>query len=96
VSREEYQTVILETLMELGGRGRVGNVLDMVFERLKDRMTDDDLEKLPSGDARWRKNAQWARYFMVKEGLLNPNSPHGIWEVTEEGKFHFLSKRKER
>ena len=89
VSRQEYKMVILETLMELGGKGRAGNVLDRVFEKLRDKMTEDDLERLPSGEARWRKNARWAEYFMVREGLLNPNSPRGIWEVTKEGRRYW-------
>ena len=46
-----------------------------------------DLEPLSSSpdNPRWRNAAQWARYSMVKKGLLKSDSPRGIWELTDKG-----------
>ena len=83
---EEYRQPILEALEELGGRAPVGEVLDVVYSKVRNKLTDYDLQNLASGDQRWRKAAQWCRYSMAKEGLLNPNSPHGIWEISDRGR----------
>ncbi len=34
---------------------------------------------------RWQNSAQWARNLMVKEGLLQADSPVGLWEISEKG-----------
>lgn len=53
---------------------------------MKDILTSWDYEYLPSGkDIRWRNKTQWARLYLVRKGLLKKNSPHGIWELSEEG-----------
>ena len=85
--QSQYRIPILQVLTELGGRGEVNEILEKVYEKMKDILNKVDLELLPSGtDYRWRNTAQWARNTMVNEGLLRNNSPHGIWEITEKGK----------
>ncbi len=39
---------------------------------------------------RWQNSAQWARNLMVKEGMLQSDSPVGIWEITEKGRAFLL------
>ncbi len=86
---------ILEALEELGGRGLSQQVLDLVYERMKDRLTEDDLKPIPSGgDLRWRNTAQWARYIMTRNGLLAQDSPRGVWEISEAGKAYLQEIRK--
>jgi len=61
-------------------------VLNIVYEKMKEQLTEDDLKSLPSGtDIRWRNTAQWERLNMVKEGLLRDDSPTGVWEISEAG-----------
>jgi restriction endonuclease Mrr len=64
----------------------MAEVLDLVLEKVKGRLTDADREKLPSGtDVRWRNTAAWERFKMVEDGLLKSDSPRGTWELTEAG-----------
>ena len=45
-------------LSQLGGRGSMAEILDGVFEKVKDRLTDADRKRLPSGtDVRWPNTA---------------------------------------
>jgi len=94
--RRAYRVPILEALEQLGGRGRVQEVLNIVYEKMKDRLTEDDLKPLPSGgDIRWANTAQWERLNMVKEGLLRDDSPMGIWEMTEAGRAYLQQARQQ-
>ena len=87
--QSQYRIPILQVLTELGGRGEVNEILEKVYEKMKDILNKVDLELLPSGtDYRWRNTAQWARNTMVNEGLLRNDSPRGIWEITEKGKIY--------
>jgi hypothetical protein len=47
------------------------------------------METIPSGETRWVKKVNWARYDMAMGGLLNPNSPRGVWDLTEKGKIYY-------
>lgn len=85
----EYRIPILQVLTDLGGRGKVNEILEKVYEKMKDILNPVDLEVLPSGGySRWRNTANWARNTMVNEGLLSKDSPRGIWEITEKGKIY--------
>jgi len=84
-----YRLPILEALEQLNGRGRVQEVLTIVYEKLEERLTQDDLEPLPSGEVnRWTNKAMWERLRMVHEGLLRNDSPKGVWEITEAGRLY--------
>jgi hypothetical protein len=92
-----YHIPILEALEQLGGRGYVHQVLDIVYERMKDRLTEDDLKPLPSGRGlRWRNTAMWARVILVQNGLLKQDSPKGIWELSQAGWDYLHEIRRER
>jgi hypothetical protein len=80
-----YRLPILESLAEMGGRGRARDVLNRVYERMKDVLTKDDKDYNSVGVIKWENNAHWERLKLVKEGYLKNNSPQGIWELTEEG-----------
>ena len=83
----EYRIPILQILIDFGGRGKVNEILERVYEKMKDVLNSFDLEVLPSGfDVRWRNAAQWERNTMVNQGLLEKDFPRGIWEITESGK----------
>ncbi|RKY41126.1 MAG: hypothetical protein DRP76_00555 [Candidatus Omnitrophota bacterium] len=90
--QDEYIIPILQTLVELGGKAEMYAVLKGVFEKMKDRLNQYDMQALPSNPSqkRWENTAQWSRNTMVKEGLLSSKSPRGIWEITAAGR-RFLS-----
>ena len=79
---------ILEALEVMGGSGPMGQVLDLVGEKMKSQLNGFDRQPLPSTPKhpRWRNTAQWTRNDMVKEGLLSSASPFGIWEITPAGR----------
>jgi len=83
----QYTLPILEVLIEMGGKGRMRNVLDRVFDKIEDQLKPKDFEKLPSGTAiRWKNRAAWERQRLKSEGYLEKGSPRGIWEITDKGR----------
>jgi hypothetical protein len=83
-----YYQPILQVLEEMGGSGKVGDVLDRVGEIMKPVLQTVDHDPLASDRAnpRWRNAAQWARNSMVQEGLLRADSPRGVWQITDLGR----------
>ena len=76
----------------MGGSGRTREVLDKVYEKMKNIFTPADLEMLPSGNAiRWRNYAMWERQKLKEEGYLKSDSPRGIWEISEKGRAYLRS-----
>jgi len=87
-TREEaYYRPILEALQALGGSAPMAQVLELVFQSMKNTLKEVDYEPLVSDPnmPRWRNTAQWARNSMVKQGLLRNDSPRGVWQITEAG-----------
>jgi len=82
-----YYAPILQALSEMGGRGQIGDVLDRVYDIMKNSLKPVDEEPLASdpNTPRWRNAAQWARWGLVEQGLLKSDSPRGIWEISEAG-----------
>jgi restriction system protein len=83
-----YYRPILQALSEMGGRAAVGAILERVGELMKPVLKDIDYQNLASdpGEPRWRNAAKWARNTLVEEGRLKSGSPHGVWEISEEGR----------
>lgn len=83
-----FRVPILQTILAMGGSGRVRDVLAQVEASMRGTLTEVDYEPLPStpNTTRWYNTAQWARNSMAREGLLREDSPRGVWEITESGK----------
>lgn len=84
----EYEEPILHALVELGGKGRMSDVLASVEKRMKPDLNDIDFQPLLSDpdSVRWRNTAQWTRFTLVQHGDLKPDSPRGVWEITQKGR----------
>ena len=82
-----FRRPILEALVELGGHASIGEVLERVGAKMKSVLNQYDHEPLPSDrrSVRWKNTAQWCRNTLVREGLMNDDSPYGIWEISEQG-----------
>ena len=90
----EFIRPILESLIELGGSAKGSQVVDIVFQKMKGKLNERDLESPPSEPStpRWRKRAYWCRFNLVqKHKFLNPNSPRGVWEITDSGRNYLKS-----
>ncbi len=83
-----YYQPILQVLKEMGGSGKVADLLERVLKIMKPALKSVDFEPLASGpeNPRWRNAAQWARNSMVRDGLLKADSPRGVWEISERGR----------
>ena len=74
---------LLDALRAIGGSAKPDEAVDRVAEDLK--ISDSVLnEVLPSGGLRFRNRVAWARFYLVREGLLD-SSKHGVWSLTERG-----------
>jgi len=92
--QSEYTLPILEALVEIGGSGRAQDILNRVYEKMKNRLKPADLESVPSGtDIRWRNYARFERNRLKVEGYLRADSPIGIWEITEKGRDYHNQKK---
>ena len=84
--QSDFHKPILDALYELGGRARIGEVLNLLEKGMIHVLKEVDREKLSSGvSIRWHNTAQWARLQLVHEGLLKDDSPKGIWELSSKG-----------
>lgn len=87
-SESQFFIPILRALDDMGGSAKVGDVLHRVAEIMQPILRDIDYQKLPSppNEPRWRNTAQWARYRMIRNGLLKNDSKRGVWEITKKGR----------
>lgn len=89
-----FYVPILKALDELGGTARTADVVTRVGELMADALLPDDREPLPStGVPRWENTTQFARYSMVRGGLLKPDSRRGVWTISEKGVEHLQRTR---
>lgn len=84
----EFELPILQALVALGGKARMGDVLDKLGEGIRAVLNEADFQPLPSDpdSVRWRNTAQWTRFTLVKQGDMKSDSPRGVWEITTQGR----------
>lgn len=84
-----YFGPLLDALRGLGGSGTPDEVVERIAADLKisDEIQD---ELLPSGEPRFRNQVAWARFYLVREGLLD-SSRRGVWSLTERGRSTSLT-----
>ncbi len=87
---------ILQALSDLGGSAKRSDVFNVLEQSMRHVLKPIDYQILSSEaeQVRWQNSAQWARNLMVKEGLLQVDSPVGIWEITEKGRALLLQDRR--
>jgi hypothetical protein len=85
---QAYWRPILTIIDEAGGSMAATDVIEAVWERLRDQLTPRDLERQRLGEMRWRNRVRFARLRMKERGLLSDSSPRGVWEITEEGRSY--------
>ena len=77
---DAFRIPILKALLKLNGSAPMATVLEFVEEQMEEILNDYDRQLLPSKKmVRWKNTAQWCKYKMVQEGLLDSNSSRGIW-----------------
>ena len=89
-----YFGPLLDALRGLGGSGSPEEVVERVAADLK--LSDEvQNELLPSGEPRYRNQLHWARFYLVREGLLD-SSRRGVWSLTERGRATTLTHQQAR
>ncbi len=83
----EYEIPLLEALDELGGYGPAAAVMKRLREKekLDDKLTAIDLEKVKSGEVRWKSRTQFVRISLIRAGYMRDDSPRGTWEIAPAG-----------
>jgi restriction system protein len=84
-----YFGPLLDALRGLGGSGTPDEVVERIAEDLK---LPDKVQNvlLPSGESRYRNQVAWARFCLVRDGLLD-SSKRGVWSLTERGRSTTLT-----
>jgi len=88
-SQQEYAVPILESLIEMNGSARAPAVLNRVYEKMKTKLKERDLQTLPQGVIRWKYQANWERTMLKGQGYLKKGLPRGIWEITDDGRKYY-------
>lgn len=89
-----YFGPLLDALRGLGGSAKADEAVDRVALDLN--IADEVLdETLPSGGSRFRNQVAWARFYLVREGLID-SSKHGVWSLTEKGSKTSLAPEQSR
>ncbi len=84
-TRHELAPIVMEVLHSMGGQLQVGDILELVEDRIKDRFTEADLEILKRNSfRRWESEARFAREVLIKQGMLESGG-RGIWRLTDQG-----------
>ena len=74
---------VLDALRKLGGSGKPDEVVERIATDLG--LSDEEQnDLLPSGESRFRNQVAWARFYLVREGLVG-SSKRGVWNLTEQG-----------
>ena len=89
-----YFGPVLDALRDLGGSGTPDEVVERVAKdlQLPDAVQND---LLPSGEPRYRNQVAWARFYLVREGLVD-SSKRGVWSLTERGRKTTLTPEEAR
>ena len=84
-----YFGPVLDALRKLGGSGKPDEVMEQIAT---DLALSDDIQNdlLPSGESRFRNQVSWARFYLVREGLVD-SSKRGVWSLTERGRTTSLT-----
>jgi hypothetical protein len=83
---EAYELPILRVLDERGGRAAASEAIEAVGALVDDKLTQLDRDELATGGLRWQKRVQFTRLRLAERGLLQKDSPRGVWEITDDGR----------
>jgi restriction system protein len=89
-----YFGPLLDALRNLGGSGTPDEVVERIAQdlELSDQVQND---LMASGEPRYRNQVAWARFYLVREGLID-SSKRGVWSLTERGRITKLTSEKAR
>ncbi len=83
---DKYILPLLRALDDAGGQGTFREIADAVGRSMHDELMPADFENLDSGGVRWQSRLQFVRLRLVERGLLERDTPRGIWAISEAGR----------
>ena len=86
--RTHYALPILKALNQLGGSAATSEVLKAVRQLMKGQLKPIDLSSRPAGHLYWENRIHDMRRELINRGLMQTNSPRGIWEISDAGREH--------
>jgi hypothetical protein len=86
LSEHAYELPLLAALDGAGGRLPTREAVAAVGEHIADQLMPMDHDVLDHGRERWEMRVQFVRLRLVEAGLLEKDSPRGVWEISEAGR----------
>ena len=83
--RDIYREPILALLHERGGEVRMANEKQALFAKVAGRLSHTERTGTKSNRPVWWYDAEYERYEMVREGLIDGTTVRGIWKLTPKG-----------
>ncbi len=80
----QFFSPVIEALKELGGSGRPSEVREVISRQLN-ISESDRTELLDGGAPRFDNQVAWARFYLVKEGIVD-SSKRGVWSLSDRGR----------
>jgi restriction system protein len=80
----QFFSPVIEALKELGGSGRPAEVRDFIANRMN-VSEYERTELLDGGAPRFDNQVAWARFYLVKEGIID-SSRRGVWSLSDKGR----------
>ncbi|GAB4347345.1 MAG: restriction endonuclease [Leptolyngbyaceae cyanobacterium] len=86
----QFFSPVIEALKELGVSGRPAEVRDVIANRLN-ISEQERTELLDGGAPRFDNQVAWARFYLVRAGIID-SSRRGVWSLSDKGRaIEFLS-----
>jgi hypothetical protein len=86
LSERAYELPLLEVLDAAGGRMPTREAVAAVGERIAGQLMPMDHDVLEHGRERWEMRVQFVRLRLVEAGMLENESPRGVWEISDAGR----------
>lgn len=86
LSERAYELPLLEALDSAGGRLPTREAVAAVGERVAQELKPMDHDVMEQGRERWEMRVQFVRLRLIEAGLLERDSPRGVWEISEAGR----------
>jgi restriction system protein len=80
---------LLDALRKLGGSATPEEAVEQIAKDLGITDAEQD-ERLTSGEPRFKNQVAWARFYLVRDGMLD-SSKRGVWSLTDKGRTATLT-----
>ena len=81
--QKTIRDALIATLKSMGGSGKEPEILAKLHDKLGDKLSDADLEKLHGRKPRWHTTVRSVRNKLIKEGILTQESRRRTWTLAK-------------